>query len=221
MTRASEPGLDAFLCHRVEASAQQLATSVPAPEIVQSPRDAAAVVLIVRSPHGQVVTYAPIALSTEDGRLSRMEMLPEDPEDLQLLAIRQSEKLLGAGALFRARDGSTVLVSGLVQESVLAEDACVTSVTENYVRAMLDLPLGAPVMRGAAAALGFVRWAPDLHGALRHCMARDPLARIHLYGTEGVRGMTIGHVCVVADDRDDAARRARHAADYLTGTIEE
>ena len=100
-------------------------------------------------------------------------------------------------------------------------DACRTSIYDNDVRARLDLPLGDPQLREDAVAVRAVRYAPQMLPALRHCFARDPGLRVHLYRPEGVLGATIGHVCVVAPDIEDARRRAEHAADYLSGTLEE
>ena len=52
-------------------------------------------------------------------------------------------------------------------------------------------------------------------------MARDPALKVHLYG-KGVRpGRKIGHVNVSGGDLEDLRERARHAADYLTGTVTE
>jgi 5-(carboxyamino)imidazole ribonucleotide synthase len=52
-------------------------------------------------------------------------------------------------------------------------------------------------------------------------MARDPGVKIHMYGKEVRPGRKVGHVTVLSEDLDDALRRARHAAAYLTGTIQE
>jgi 5-(carboxyamino)imidazole ribonucleotide synthase len=52
-------------------------------------------------------------------------------------------------------------------------------------------------------------------------MARDPGAKIHVYG-KGVRpSRKIGHVNVSSDDLESARERAGHAADYLRGTVRE
>ena len=61
----------------------------------------------------------------------------------------------------------------------------------------------------------------DLHGAFRHVMARDPGIKIHLYGKDVRPGRKIGHVNAVGENIDDLKQRARHAADYLTGVIDE
>jgi 5-(carboxyamino)imidazole ribonucleotide synthase len=52
-------------------------------------------------------------------------------------------------------------------------------------------------------------------------MARDPEAKVHMYG-KGVRpGRKIGHVNVCGDDLADLRERARHAADYIQGAVTE
>jgi 5-(carboxyamino)imidazole ribonucleotide synthase len=52
-------------------------------------------------------------------------------------------------------------------------------------------------------------------------MARDPGVKVHLYG-KGVRpGRKIGHVTVTGDDLEDCRARARHAADFIAGVIDE
>jgi 5-(carboxyamino)imidazole ribonucleotide synthase len=61
----------------------------------------------------------------------------------------------------------------------------------------------------------------DLHTAFRHVMARDPGIKVHLYGKEVRTGRKIGHVNVSGDNIVDLLARARHAADYLTGVIDE
>jgi 5-(carboxyamino)imidazole ribonucleotide synthase len=61
----------------------------------------------------------------------------------------------------------------------------------------------------------------EMYRAYRHVMARDPGAKVHLYG-KGVRpGRKLGHVSVSGDDLDDVRARARHAADYLAGLLDE
>ena len=52
-------------------------------------------------------------------------------------------------------------------------------------------------------------------------MARDPGLKVHLYGKTVKPGRKIGHVTAYGDDLDQVRERARHAAAYLTGTIDE
>ena len=62
---------------------------------------------------------------------------------------------------------------------------------------------------------------PDMYPAFLHVMARDPGLKVHMYGKDVRPGRKIGHVTVVGDDLDDLLARAHHAADYLTGVIDE
>ncbi len=62
---------------------------------------------------------------------------------------------------------------------------------------------------------------PHLYRAYLHVMARDPGVKVHMYGKQVRPGRKIGHVTVLGDDVDDLLARARHAADYICGTINE
>jgi 5-(carboxyamino)imidazole ribonucleotide synthase len=52
-------------------------------------------------------------------------------------------------------------------------------------------------------------------------MARDPGVKVHMYGKEVRPGRKVGHVTVCGDDLDDCRARARHAADFIRGVIDE
>jgi 5-(carboxyamino)imidazole ribonucleotide synthase len=52
-------------------------------------------------------------------------------------------------------------------------------------------------------------------------MARDPGLKIHWYGKVIRPGRKVGHVTVLGDDVDDLRERARHAAAYLRGDIDD
>ena len=86
-----------------------------------------------------------------------------------------------------------------------------------------DLPLGDPSARVAWTVMANVLGGEptDLYPTYRHLMARDPGLRLHLYG-KGVRpGRKIGHATVFGDDLASLRDRARHAADYIEGVIDE
>ena len=105
-------------------------------------------------------------------------------------------------------------------------DGAVTGQFEQHLRAVLDLPLGDPRTRATWTVManvlgGDLQEHEELYSAYRHIMARDPGAKVHMYG-KGVRpGRKIGHVNVSGTDLDDARERAGHAAGYLRGTITE
>lgn len=236
LARLQVPGTDR-VSEWVRESARRLGVTVDdGAQLVVVPRSEPQLdgtfetVLVVRSPHGQVVTYAVAAEVFAAGSL-RSQVVPaprvssERSALLQEMAIGFVSELGVVGATcLRFEPGGPGIAKaavGLDATSAWTLDSAVTPLYENHVRALFDLPLGAPTLRGRAVASCTVRQAPGMFAALRHCMARDPGARIHLDGTPHDPGTTIGHVSVVSDDAEDALRRARHAADYLTGTIEE
>ena len=92
-------------------------------------------------------------------------------------------------------------------------DGAVTGQFEQHLRAVLDLPLGDPRPRAPWTAMANVLGGdyPDLYSAYRHVMARDPAAKVHMYG-KGVRpGRKLGHVNVSGADlgRRPRARETR------------
>ncbi|MGH3486594.1 MAG: ATP-grasp domain-containing protein, partial [Actinopolymorphaceae bacterium] len=102
-------------------------------------------------------------------------------------------------------------------------DGAVTSQFENHLRAVLDLPLGSPRPRAPWTVMVNILGGAyaDMHRGFLHCQARDPDLRIHLYGKEVRPGRKVGHVTAYGADLDDVRARARHAAAYLTGEIDE
>jgi 5-(carboxyamino)imidazole ribonucleotide synthase len=102
-------------------------------------------------------------------------------------------------------------------------DGAVTGQFEQHLRAVLDLPLGSPRPHGSWTVMANVLGGDyaELYPAYRHVMARDPEAKVHMYG-KGVRpGRKIGHVNIGGDDLAGLRERARHAADYIQGTVTE
>jgi 5-(carboxyamino)imidazole ribonucleotide synthase len=102
-------------------------------------------------------------------------------------------------------------------------DGAVTSQFEQHLRAVLDLPLGDPRPRQRWSVMVNVLGGkyPDLYRSYLHVMARDPGVKVHLYGKEVRPGRKVGHVTVSGDDLADCRARARHAADFITGVIDE
>ena len=88
---------------------------------------------------------------------------------------------------------------------------------------MLDLPLGDPHARHPYTVMVNIIGgeSDNLHYALLHCQARDPEAKIHIYGKEVRPGRKIGHVTVCGDNVEELLARARHAAAYMRGDIDE
>ncbi|MEW1547289.1 5-(carboxyamino)imidazole ribonucleotide synthase [Streptomyces tsukubensis] len=190
---------------------------------------------VVRSPHGQAVAY-PVVESTQVDGVCDTVVAPApglgEPlaGEAQQLALRIAAELGVVGhlavELFETADGR-VLVNELAMRphnsGHWTQDGAVTSQFANHVRAVLDLPLGDPRPRARWTVMCNVLGGdyPDMYQAYLHCMARDPQLKIHMYGKDVKPGRKVGHVNTYGDDLADVRERARHAADYLRGTITE
>jgi 5-(carboxyamino)imidazole ribonucleotide synthase len=190
---------------------------------------------VARSPHGQAVAYPVVRTVQTDGICTEVVAPAPGLTDDEIIAA-QHAALTVAGALdvvgmlavemFETRDGR-VLVNELAMRphnsGHWSIDGAVTSQFENHLRAVLDLPLGDPSAIAPHAVMVNVLGGDqgDMYHAYLHCMARDPGLKVHMYGKDVRPGRKIGHVTVVGDDLDDLLGRAHHAADYLTGVIDE
>ena len=226
----------------LEASARDAAGGGPlaegllAEEKVEFTRELA--VLVARSPSGQAATWPVVETVQVDGICT--EVLAPAPGMSDDLAAELTEAALRvAGALevtgvmavemFEVSHPHTGEPDYVVNELAMRPhnsghwsiDGAVTSQFENHLRAVLDLPLGSTAPRAPWTVMANVLGGDyaELYPAYRHIMARDPGARVHLYG-KGVRpGRKIGHVNVSGDDLADLRERAGHAADYLRGVV--
>jgi 5-(carboxyamino)imidazole ribonucleotide synthase len=190
---------------------------------------------VARSPHGQAVAYPVVRTVQTDGICTEVVAPAPGLTDAEITAA-QHAALTVAGALdvvgmlavemFETRDGR-VLVNELAMRphnsGHWSIDGAVTSQFENHLRAVLDLPLGDPSATAPHAVMVNVLGGDkgEMYRAFLHCMARDPGLKIHMYGKDVRPGRKLGHVTVVGDDLDDLLVRAHHAADYLTGVIDE
>lgn len=190
---------------------------------------------VARSPHGQAVAY-PVVESTQIDGVCREVTAPAPGLSADLSAQAQALALRIAGALqvtghlavemFETADGR-LLVNELAMRPHNSGhwtlDGAVTSQFENHLRAVLDLPLGAPNARTPWTVMVNVLGGdyPDLYRPFLHCMARDPELRVHMYGKTVKPGRKVGHVTVCGTDLNDVRERARHAAGYLRGDVTE
>jgi 5-(carboxyamino)imidazole ribonucleotide synthase len=156
--------------------------------------------------------------------------LPEDAAaEAQDVALRIAGLLGVVGVLavemFRT-PGGHVLVNELAMRPHNSGhwtiDGAVTSQFEQHLRAVLDLPLGAPTATAPLSVMANVLGGAydDMYAPYRHVFARDPGLHAHLYGKEVRPGRKVGHVTVTGDDLEDCLARARHAADFITGSID-
>jgi 5-(carboxyamino)imidazole ribonucleotide synthase len=205
-------------------------------------------VLVARSPSGQAASWPVVETVQTDGICTEV-LAPAPDLDRGLAATATEAALRIAGELgvtgvlavemFEVRvdtrsatgERGPASAAYLVNELAMrphnsghwSMDGAVTGQFEQHLRAVLDLPLGDPRPRDRWTVMANVLGGghDELYSAYRHIMARDPGAKVHVYG-KGVRpGRKIGHVNVSGSDLAQARERARHAAGYLGGSITE
>ena len=196
-------------------------------------------VLIARSPSGQAAAWPVVETVQTDGVCTEvLAPAPALDPGLSAAAVHAALRVAGeldvtgvlAVELFEVEDadGSPSFV---VNELAMrphnsghwSMDGAVTGQFEQHLRAVLDLPLGSPRPHERWTVMANVLGGDyaDLYPAYRHVMARDPEAKVHMYG-KGVRpGRKIGHVNVSGHDLADLRERAGHAADYIRGVVTE
>ena len=185
-------------------------------------------VMVARRASGETVVYPP-AVNHHERQILAWSTLPGDVEprvarDARELARAIAEELelegLLAVEMFLLRDGR-LLVNELAPRPHnsyhASELACPTSQFEQLVRAVCDLPLGAPEPARPAAIVNLLGdlWidgrTPDFAAALA-----VPGTRLFLYGKHGARaGRKMGHLAAVGDTPADALSRVQRAAERL------
>ena len=192
--------------------------------------------LVARSPSGQAAAYAVVESVQKDGVCAEV-IAPAPDLDPDLAVLAQQIALEVAGALdvtgilavelFETTDGR-VLVNELAMRphntGHWSIDGAVTGQFENHLRAVLDLPLGAPDMRQPWTVMVNILGSakPEvgpLFDGYPHAFARDPRLKVHLYGKDVKPGRKVGHVTAYGDDLDDVLERARHAAAWFGGDL--
>ena len=190
--------------------------------------------LVARSPSGQVAAYPVVQSKQRDGICAEViapapDLDPALAVEAEALAMRIAAELDVTGVLavemFETRDGR-ILVNELAMRphntGHWTQDGAETSQFENHLRAVLDLPLGAPDARAPWTVMVNilpVEGAAPLYDGYRHALARDPRLRVHLYGKELRPGRKVGHVNAWGDDLDETLGRARHAAAWFSGEL--
>ena len=191
--------------------------------------------LVARSPSGQLAVWPVVASTQRDGICHEViapapDLAPALADEAQQIAMKIAGELGVTGVLavelFETNDGR-VLVNELAMRphntGHWTQDGSVTSQFENHLRAVLDLPLGAPDARVRWTVmvniLGGANQTGRLYDGYPHAMARDPHLRVHLYGKEMRPGRKVGHVNAYGDDLEDCLERARHAAAWFAGDL--
>ena len=200
--------------------------------------------LVARAPSGQVAVYPVVESEQRDGICWEVTApAPGLPEELALeaqqiaMTVAAALDVTGilAVELFETVDRSTgsggtgrILVNELAMRphntGHWSIDGAVTGQFENHLRAVMDLPLGAPDARQPWTVMvnilgGDTDLAEDLYAGYPHVFALDPRLKVHLYGKTVKPGRKVGHVTAYGDDLDDVRERARHAAAWFRGDL--
>ncbi len=217
----------------VFAATGESGVGILAEELVDFRRELSA--LVARAPSGQVAAWPVVQTTQRDGICHEViapapDLAVELSDQAQQIAIRIAGELDVVGVLavelFETTDGR-ILVNELAMRphntGHWTQDGAITSQFENHLRAVLDLPLGAPHARATWTVmvniLGGSQSTGQLYEGYPHALARDPRIRVHLYGKEFRPGRKVGHVNAYGDDLDDCLERARHAAGWFAGEL--
>jgi 5-(carboxyamino)imidazole ribonucleotide synthase len=227
-------GRGVWVCRSYAEIAEVIAHGVPliAEEFVPFERELA--VLIARSPSGHGAAYPVVQTIQRDGICHEvLAPAPNLPSHLAKEAIRlglglaRDLDVIGLLAVELFETGGRLMVNELAMRPHNSGhwtiEGARTSQFEQHLRAVLNLPLGAPTLTAPCVAMANVLGAgdPDLQGKLGHVLAADPALKIQLYGKPVRPGRKVGHVTALGDDMASARDRATRAARFLATGSEE
>jgi 5-(carboxyamino)imidazole ribonucleotide synthase len=216
--------------HDIEAALERLGwptRTLMVEQVVPFVRELA--VLIAQTAGGDSVAY-PVVETVQRNHICHLVRVPApiEPELAQRateLAHTAVEVVGGVGItaveMFQT-PGGEILINEMAprphNSGHFSIDACHTSQFENHLRAVLDLPLGAPNLRVPAAVmvnlLGTRNGKTTANG-LEQALA-IPNVFVHLYGKRDVRkGRKMGHVTALGNTLMEAEERALIAAQNI------
>ena len=221
---------------RIQPSADAVANALERSNLPENhgTRGRQIAVLVARSPHGQAAVWSLTELVEKDG--IRLETITPAPNltsqivaNAQRIALEMAGviNLVGVMAVEMFLNGDQLLVNKLAmgphKSGLWTIDGSTTSQFEQHLRAILDLPLGTtdPLAAMAVTVKMFGTDKTDLYRPYLHVFARDPGVKVHQYGQEVRLGSELGHVTVIGSYASDLRQRAAHAADYISGVIDE
>ncbi|NDA79625.1 MAG: 5-(carboxyamino)imidazole ribonucleotide synthase [Actinobacteria bacterium] len=191
-------------------------------------------IMIARSPHNQVSTWAVTETVQRDGIcVQTISPAPNLEESLAFraqeiaLAIAEHIQLVGVMAVELFEVDGELLINEIAlrphNSGHWTIEGANTSQFEQHLRAVLDLPLGSTTLNARWAVMGNVLGTQksDLYRPYLHVFARDPEIKVHNYAKEVRPGRKVGHVCAIGDDLDALRTRVSHAVDYISGVISE
>jgi 5-(carboxyamino)imidazole ribonucleotide synthase len=196
--------------------------------------DSEIAVMVARSPHGQATSWAPVETVQEDG-ICILTITPaqkissEVAERAQQMAleIAQAVGVVGVMAVEMFVKGNDLYINELAMRphnsGHWSIEGAATSQFEQHLRAILDLPLGSPVMCHDFAVMGNILGGEktDMFRPYLHLMARNPSLHFHQYKKDVRPGRKIGHVTACGDDLLHLIHEVEHAREYMSGVIDE
>jgi 5-(carboxyamino)imidazole ribonucleotide synthase len=196
--------------------------------------DYEAAVMVARSPHNQVATWAPTKTVQQDGICTMTitpvpEMSEELASNLQSAAIdiAKAIDLVGVMAVEVFIKGNAFYINELAlrphNSGHWTIEGAKTSQFEQHLRAVLDLPLGSTELTNKYVVMGNILGGEktDLYRPYLHLMARTPSLKFHQYGKEVRVGRKVGHVTLTGDDLAFLISEVSHAVDYFSGEVNE
>ena len=189
-------------------------------------------VIVARNESGEVKTF-PVADQEFHPTANQVEYVlcptvlsQEMQQKAEAIAIKTAEAYdicgLLAVELFVTKDGE-ILVNEVAPRPHNSGhhtiEACYTSQFEQHVRAVLDLPLGSTELKAAgvmANLVGAEGFTGDVVYEGYDELLSEPGVNIHIYGKAQTRPFRkMGHVTVIAKDRDEARKRAEWAKNSI------
>jgi 5-(carboxyamino)imidazole ribonucleotide synthase len=233
-TSGGYDGKGVWICQNRDAAADVLAHGLGLIAEEYVPFDRELAVLVARSPSGQGAAYPVVQTVQRDG-VCREVIVPAPGLGPAVataaqragLAIAAELGVTGLLAVELFAAGDELIINELAMRphncGHWTIDGATTSQFEQHLRAVLDLPLGAPTMMEPAAVMVNVLGGddPDVYPRLVHVMAADPGVRVHLYGKTVRPGRKVGHVTAVGEDVALLRDRGWRAANYLRHGTEE
>ncbi|MFM8190987.1 MAG: hypothetical protein ACKN88_02265 [Candidatus Nanopelagicus sp.] len=176
-------------------------------------------ILVARSGHGQVSTW-PITLITGNISITPVPGMSEElASSIQLSTIKLAGEigLVGAVELIVDADDFTKLVSINWLNPVVQDNLCVGSVTgyaEQFLRAVLDLPLGSTeALRSYTVSGSLITDAnSNDYRPYLHLMARNPNLKFN---------QATKTVSIIGDNVEKLLTEIIHAQQYFSGEIKE
>ena len=196
--------------------------------------DSEIAVMVARSEHGQATSWAPTQTVQSDG-ICTLTISPAPTisstiaEHAQHLALSIADEisLIGVMAVEMFVKGDQLFINELAMRPHNSGhwtiEGARTSQFEQHLRAILDLPLGDPLMSAKYVVTGnfYCGDKPNMYRPYLHLMARTPALKFHQYKSSSVFGELIGHIALAGDDLSKLIEEIEHALEYMQGEIDE